>query len=192
MPRIRHFQEALAMSRVRCLYCDSENDAVQSAGFCENCGKKLPPASLAHERHQPVLHERPQGVTPELERTPPPQASAWLFTAALINLVGCGALVVVGSLLVPREHLKAEFIPDLLMVSVVVLLTFGGLGWWARWQPLPAAATGIVVYLVLSVVDALLIPALALLGIPVKIVILALLIQAIRASRKPRRLASEL
>jgi len=179
------------MSRVRCLYCDTENDAVQSVGFCENCGKKLPPASLAHEHHPPRLHETPGTAAPDLERTPRQQASAWLFTAALVNLVGCGALVVGGSLLVPREHLKAEFIPDLLMVSVVVLLVFGGLGWWARWQPLPAAVAGVVVYLGLSVVDALMVPALALLGIPVKIVILALLIQAIRASRKPRRFAAE-
>ncbi|HEY7308997.1 MAG TPA: hypothetical protein VH643_06465 [Gemmataceae bacterium] len=179
------------MSRVRCLYCDTENDAVQSVGFCESCGKKLPPASLAHERHPPILHATPHAAAPDLERTPRQQASAWLFTAALVNLVGCGALVVVGSLLVPREHLKAEFIPNLLMVSVVVLLVFGGLGWWARWQPLPAAVAGVVVYLGLSVVDAFMVPALALLGIPVKIVILVLLIQAIRASRKPRRFAAE-
>src|SRR6185437_8506254 len=104
MLRTLHLQEAHAMSRVRCLYCDAPNDAVQSAGFCENCGKKLPPASLAHERHAPVLHERPHTLTPDLERTPRQQASAWLFTAALVNLVGCGALVVLGSLLVPRDH----------------------------------------------------------------------------------------
>jgi hypothetical protein len=129
-------------------------------------------------------------MTPDFEHTARQQTSTWLFTAALVNLVGCGALVVLGSLLVPRQHLKAEFIPDLLMVSVVVLLAFGGLGWWARWQPLPASLLALVLYLGLSVLDALLIPALALLGVPVKLVILALLIQAIRTSRGPRRLAA--
>jgi hypothetical protein len=183
-----HFQEALAMSRVRCLHCDVENDAVQSAGFCENCGKKLPPASLAHRRREPVLHERGSGLPSEIERLPAEPASAWLFTAAIVNLVGCGALVVLAPLLVPREHLKTEFIPELLLVSVAVLLIFAALAWWARGRPIPALVTAGIVYLGLSVVDALLVPALALLGLPVKIVIVVLLVQAFRLSRKPRRL----
>jgi hypothetical protein len=184
-----HPAEANVMSRVRCLSCDAENDAVQSAGFCENCGKKLPPASLAHKRREPILSERAGIIPSEIERTPSQQASAWLFTAALVNLVGCGALVVLGPLLVPRENLPAEFIPELLLVSVAVLLCFAGLGWWARSQPLPAVLVGIVVYLGLAVVDTLLIPGLALVGLPLKGIILALLFQALRVSRKPRRLA---
>jgi hypothetical protein len=74
---------------------------------------------------------------------------------------------------------------------VVVLLVFAGLAWWARRQPITALVTAGVVYLALSVVDALLAPGLALLGIPVKIVILALLVQAIHTSRKPRWFAPE-
>jgi hypothetical protein len=179
------------MSRVRCLYCDAENDAVQSAGYCERCGKKLPPASLAHKRREPALHESPTVAATPVERAPQP-ASAWLYTAGIVNLLGCGGLVVLGPLLVPREQLHADFIPNLLLVGVVVLLTFAGLGWWARRQPVLAAVAAIVVYLALVAADALATPGLALVGAPVKIVILALLIQALRVSRKPRRLASEL
>jgi hypothetical protein len=176
------------MSRVRCLNCDVENDAVLSAGFCENCGKKLPPASLAHQRREPLRHGRENALSAPVEQPPQP-ASAWLFTAALVNLVGCGALVVVGPLLVPREQVKADFIPELLLIGVAVLGSFAGLAWWARWRPVPAVFTAIVAYLGLSGVGALLVPGLALLGLPVNIVILALLIQALRISRKPRRLA---
>jgi hypothetical protein len=93
---------------------------------------------------------------------------------------------------VPREQLHADFIPNLLLAGVVVLLVFAGLGWWARRQPVPATVAAIVVYLALAVADALAMPGLALVGAPVKIVILALLIQALRVSRKPRRLAGEL
>jgi hypothetical protein len=189
---MRGEREALAMSQVRCRFCDAENDAVQSAGYCDVCGKKLPPASLAHKHRDPVLHDRSGALVVVSERTPQQQASAWLFTAAIVNLVGCGALIVLGSLLVPREQLKGDFIPDLLLVGVMVLLVFAALGWWARSQPTPAIATAAVVYLGLAVVDALLLPGLALLGIPVKIVIVVLLIQAFRVSRKPRRLAAEL
>jgi hypothetical protein len=176
------------MSRVRCLYCDAENDAVVTAGFCENCGKKLPPASLAHKRREPLLRDQTGGFAPPLERTPPPQASAWLFTAALIHLVGCGGVVVLGPLLLPREQLNAAFIPELLLISVAVLVSFAALGWWARSRPIAAVLLGGVVYLGLAVVEALLVPGLALLGLPLKIAILALLIQALRVSRKPHRL----
>jgi hypothetical protein len=180
------------MSRVRCLYCDTENDAVQSAGYCESCGKKLPPASLAHKRREPVLHERSDVFASEAERTPRRQASAWLLTAAVVNLLGCGALIVLGPLLLWHKQVRADFIPDLLLIGVAVLLIFAGLAWWARRQPITAVVTAGIFYLALSVVDALLVPGLALLGIPVKIIVLALLIQAIRISRKPRSFAAEL
>jgi hypothetical protein len=180
------------MSRVRCLYCDGENDAVASAGYCEGCGKKLPPAALANKRREPMLHDRPDSLSPEPPGTPMQQASAWLFTAALVNLIGCGGLIVLGPLLVSREQLQADFIPDLMLVGVAVLLALAGLGWWARRQPIPAATIGTIVYLGLAVVEALLVPGLALPSLPVKIVTITLLTQAVRVSRKPRRFAAEL
>src|SRR6185437_5374809 len=147
---------------------------------------------LAHKRREAVVPDRASGLPPEIERTPRQQASAWLFTAAIVNLVGCGGLIVLGSLLVPRERLKADFIPDLLLVSVVVLLVFAALGWWARSQPVTAVLIAAIVYLALAIVDALMLPGLALLGLPVKIVIFGLLIQAIRVSRKPSRFVAGL
>ena len=180
------------MSRVRCLYCDAENDAVASAGYCEGCGKKLPPASLANKRREPMLHERPGSLAPDPAAAPPQQASAWLFTAALVNLIGCGGLIVLGPLVVAREQLPADFIPDLTLVGVAVLLALAGLGWWARRQPVLAAAVGLIVYLGLAAVQVLLVPGLALLGLPVNVVLIALLIQAMRAGRRPRRFAAEL
>jgi hypothetical protein len=161
-------------------------------GYCEGCGKKLPPASLAHKRREPILHDRAGVAAPDPERALAPPASAWLFTAAIVNLLGCGGLVVLGPLLVPREQLKADFIPDLLGVSVAVLLAFATLGWWGRRQPMTAALVAAAVYVGLASIEMVLVPGLALLGIPVKIAILALLIQAIRISRRPRRFAAEL
>ncbi len=177
------------MSRVRCLYCDAENDAVASAGYCEACGKKLPPASLANKRREPMLHNQPGSLAPDPVAAPAQQASAWLFTAALVNLLGCGGLIVLGPLLVAREQLPAGFIPELMLVGVAILLALAGMGWWARRQPMPAAVIGLIVYLGLAVVEALLLPGLALLGLPVNFVLIALLIQAVRAGRRPHRFA---
>lgn len=180
------------MSQVRCLYCDTENDAVQTAGYCESCGKKLPPASLAHKRREPILYEPHAGPLPPAEHAASPQASALLFTAGILNLLGCGLLIVLAPLLVPREQLRADFIPEMLLAGVAVLLIFAVLGWWARRHPWAAALTGLIVYLGLVVLEVLTAPGLALRGAPVKIIVLVLLIQALRSSRRPDRLAAGL
>jgi hypothetical protein len=178
------------MSRVRCLYCDTENDAVQSAGFCESCGKKLPPASLAHKRREPTLREPAGGLPPEPERGLKQPASGLLFTAAVLHLVGCGALVVLGPLVVPQERLPADAIPHLILHSVAVVVALAGLGWWARYQPLAASALSLPVYVGLSVVEVTSAAALGLLGLPVNLLVATLLVYAVATSRKPRRLAS--
>jgi len=119
------------MSRVRCLYCDAENDAVQSAGYCEGCGKKLPPASLAHKRRAPALHD-PAGVRAvDEKRRTNGRISHLLFTIAILQLLGAGALL----LLLPvvrREPLPAEFMPNLILYSGAGVVVLASLGWWAR------------------------------------------------------------
>jgi hypothetical protein len=170
------------MSRVKCLFCDAENDAVQTAGYCEGCGKKLPPAAQAHRRRLSGLYEAGTSAS-DLEQRPVTPASGWLFTAAILHLIGCGVLVVVGPLVVSRERLPAEFLPNLILVGAAVLLVLAGLGWAARYQPTLAAVVGLVAYAGLAFAGMAAAPGLAVLGLPVNVVILALLIHAIRTSR---------
>jgi hypothetical protein len=119
------------MSRVRCLYCDAENDAVQSAGYCETCGKKLPPASLAHKRREPARHD-PAGVAvPDEERRPRSQASGWLFTIAILQLIAAGLLLILAPF-VRREPLPADFIPNVILYNGVLFVVLIALGWLTR------------------------------------------------------------
>ncbi len=119
------------MSRVRCLYCDAENDAVQSAGYCEGCGKKLPPASLAHKRREPALHELAGTRMLDEERKTSSRTSRLLFTLAILQLLGAGALLILLPLM-RREPLPADFMPNLILYSGAVFVVLAALGWWAR------------------------------------------------------------
>jgi hypothetical protein len=51
------------MSTVKCLYCDSEADPDVTAGYCEECGKKLPLGKLttSHSARSRVLAEMDRG-----------------------------------------------------------------------------------------------------------------------------------
>jgi hypothetical protein len=178
------------MSRVRCLYCDAENDAVQTAGFCEACGKKLPPASLAHKRREPTLRDPAGVLPPEPERGAKQPVAGLVLTAAVLHLIGSGAVVVLGPLVVPREHLPADAIPRLILFSVAVLAVFGGLGWWATRQPLAAAMASLIAYVGLAGAEATSAGALGLLGLPVNLLVLALLVYAAAAARRARHTAA--
>jgi hypothetical protein len=169
------------MAIVRCLSCDAENDAVATAGYCERCGRKLPQAAWARTPRGIVVGS---AVGPAEEEVPRPgQATAnLLFGVAALQLVGGGLLLVLGPL-VSREKVTTDFLPGVIAFSVVLLGLFAGLGWWALRQPRPAALTGLVLYVLLAAADVVLFPALALPGLPVKVVLLALLVQAVRTAR---------
>lgn len=176
------------MSRVLCLYCDAANDAVRTAGFCESCGRKLPPASRALGRRAGTLRE---GDASQLDApaSPMSQSANMIFLAGIVNLLGNGAVLMLAPLLVAREQLPAEYMPGLIGASLVVLIVLGGLGWWARTRPVPATIAATLVYPILACLDAFAAPALALRSIPLKLVVFAMLLMAVRVSRRPRRLA---
>jgi hypothetical protein len=174
------------MSRVRCLYCKQENDALQTAGYCEGCGKKLPPASLARSRGEGRARELP-GLPPEAERRVGQHPSGLLLTAAVLQLVAGGLLLIVGPLLVPPQRMPENFLPAIITGSAVQLFVYAVLGWWASRRPLPAALGGLVLWILVTLLDLAASPALTAWGMPIKLVILAVLVQAVRLARKQGR-----
>jgi hypothetical protein len=115
-----------------------------------------------------------------------------LFAGALVNLIGSGTLVVVGPLLLTRQQLVAEFLPELFSLSLAMLLCFGCTALWARWRPIAAVSTAGGVFVVLTAVQAWLVPALTMLDLPAKIIVAAMLIQALQLGCKQHRLAPRL
>jgi hypothetical protein len=121
------------MSIVRCLYCDAVNDAATTAGYCESCGHKLPPASLARRRRI-FSPDTPGGAAGEdAPRTGRGTANLF-FSAAILVVVAGGLLLVLGPLLAP-EPVTTAFLPAVIGVSVLGMLLFAGLGWWALHTP---------------------------------------------------------
>jgi hypothetical protein len=169
------------MTVVRCLYCDAENDATVTAGYCEDCGRKLPPASWARSRGARIYAGG--DVAEEAAPTPGRLAANLLFGAAALQLVAGGLLVVLGPLLL-REKVSTDFLPGVTAGAAALLLLFGGLGWWALYRPVPATVAALVLWGILAVAGVALFPAPALGVLPVQAVVVALLVQAVRVARR--------
>ncbi len=116
------------MSIVRCLYCDAVNDAATTAGYCESCGHKLPPASLARRRR--VVSQGAPGAAAEEDLPRPARGTAnLLFSAAILLVVAGGLLLILGPLLAPGQ-VTTTFLPAVIGGSVLGMLLLAGLGWW--------------------------------------------------------------
>jgi hypothetical protein len=114
------------------------------------------------------------------------KASGILFAIAGIQLV-CGGLVLavapqVLGLGAPEAVAVAVF-----MVALTVLV-FAGLGWWARYQPLPAAVVGLVLYCGLLLLDIVVDPANLARGFILKAILIWMLIQAVQAGVRYNKL----
>jgi hypothetical protein len=168
------------MTIVRCLYCDAENDALTTGGYCDGCGHKLPPASLARRRRLFSAAGSDEAVEEERPR-PARQAANLLFSVAVLQVVAGGLLLIVGPLVVPGK-VTADFLPRVIGGSVLVMLLFAGLGWWALHQPFPASVAGIVLLLPLALLAAVLPPSLALCGLPFLALFGVLLVLAVRTA----------
>jgi hypothetical protein len=103
--------------------------------------------------------------------------------AALQFLCGLAVLAVAPDLIlggpVPPQALRT-----IAVVVIGIALAYTGLGLWAIYQPLPAAGTGLALYLVVFLLDILANPEMAMRGIIIKIAIIAALIKAIQSAAK--------
>ncbi len=108
---------------VKCLYCDLENDARQTAGYCDNCGKKLPPTAGFSGRRDYTegTTDRPEELAPTRRRV-----SEALLTAAVLWL----------------------FVPLVMLTTVLGMAWYALLAWWARRQPRLAAIVALGAFLI--------------------------------------------
>jgi hypothetical protein len=128
---------------VKCLYCDVENDARQTAGYCDNCGKRLPPTAgirSARTDYTEGTTDRPEAIAPASRRT-----SEALFTAAVLWLICGGLFLVLGPVFLPA--VPSMFAPVVMLTTVLGLVWYALLGWWARRLPRPAAIVALTAFL---------------------------------------------
>jgi hypothetical protein len=173
------------MVLVKCLYCDADNDPVATSGYCDGCGRKLPPAAefrgRRHGRHGAGDVDEP---VPGLRH----RAAEALLTAAVVQLVAGGLFLVVGPVLM--EKVPDHFLPNVLLFTVPPMLLFAGLSWWARRQPGAATASALGLYLVVAVALFLLAPTMARAWLPVSGVLVAVLAWALWVGSRPGRATS--
>src|SRR5262245_27723877 len=139
------------MGTVKCLYCDADNDPQKTGGYCDACGKRLPPAAGFRPRRNPwaagASADEPEPVAPARARV-----AELLLTAAVLQLVLGGLFLVLGPVFlreVFRREVPENFLPNVVLFTVPPVAVLGALYWWARYKPFPAAALGLALYPVL-------------------------------------------
>ncbi len=139
------------MATVECVHCNAINDPVQTSGYCEECGKRLPggaPFSSGPSRsvriNKAVSEEREKAIN---------RASGVLFAVAIIQLLCGGGFMLMLPMLEKDKQLVAGAIPMLMAVTGGVFGVFLLLGLWARFQPLPPSIIGLIIYVPLTILD---------------------------------------
>jgi hypothetical protein len=188
---------------IACPHCRALNPV--GSAFCESCGKALPTGATAGPRiiagNQFATTAAGQKLqSDELEKQAKKAAGALLAVAVVQTAFGA----LVYFLLQNAGPQAAAAAQSTVVVVFGVAVIFWGLYFWARKAPFPAAIVGLVVYVTLWLLD-LIVWAVAISnhpgaagtgaaaagpfnGIIIKIIIIAVLINAIKAGAKHRQL----
>jgi hypothetical protein len=174
---------------VKCLYCDVDNDALATGGFCESCGKKLP--SSARHTPPPTLAAH----TPPAPGEPPPlpktsrAVSEGLFAASILSVFAGGAFLVLASPVYGwlSGKVPEHFGPYVLSWTLLPALAIAGLGVVARWQPMPAVALAFVFALLWVAATFVTYPALAVGWLLVDVVLFGALCWALWCGVRPEK-----
>jgi hypothetical protein len=130
------------MVTVKCLHCDSDNDPRQTSGYCDSCGKKLPPAPSFRTRRADRGELTTDG--PEEVELPGRRSAEALFTAAVLWLICGGLLLVLGPVFL--SVISSQFVPLVMLSTILGLACFALLGWWASRKPRQAVITALIVF----------------------------------------------
>lgn len=171
-----------------CPHCQAEN--AENHNFCERCGKALPAAAGTP---RVVAGAASPGTTlgrsfkqRELKDAMRKKAAGTLLAVTILQVLGSAITVALqGDALEPAEW----------RFMVAIMLGIAGLFFalylWARKNPLPAAITGLVVFVTLHALDAVADPASIPRGLLMKVIVLVLLISAIKAGLQYRQMVAE-
>jgi uncharacterized Zn finger protein (UPF0148 family) len=185
-----------------CPHCGSPNPA--GSTFCGSCGKALPTAASSGGPRivagaQFASTAAGQKLQSDELHKQAKRAAGALLAVAIIQ-TAFGALVV-GVLEASGSPAAAKVVPTLAVTVFGVAAIFWGLYFWARRSPFPAAIVGLVVYVSLWLLDLIAYASAAsksggktplgagpFNGIIVRIIIIVVLLNAIKAGARHRQL----
>ncbi|MGZ9124713.1 MAG: zinc-ribbon domain-containing protein [Candidatus Binatia bacterium] len=178
-------------SSTMCPHCGAENQATST--FCESCGKALPSTAstgprLVTDTVIPSTAAGRQLVSEELQRYAKKAKNALLAVAIIQCVFG---LIIYG---VASANLPSgQSLPPIVLITIFGIgAIFFGLYAWARHSPLPAAIVGLTLFVTMHLVDGLVDPTQFGRGIIMKVIIVVMLVQAIQAGIKYKRLLPQL
>ena len=179
------------MSTISCPHCGVENP--DGSAFCQECGKAVPSSSPTGPRvvtddSVPSTHVGRTVLAGQLRKQAGNAAGA-LFVVAALHVAG-GVLLY--ALVRGNQAVEPGLARQVLILNIVLAAVYAGLGFWGRVSPLPAAIVGLVLFVSVMVVNAVLDPSSIVMGIIVKVIVIVVLVKAISSGVKHKRLKEEM
>jgi membrane-associated HD superfamily phosphohydrolase len=182
-----------AMSNIICPHCTVENPP--ESQFCQSCGKAIATGAPV----TPQIVDKQDWATTETGKTLQSEELRRISRKAVTALFAVSILQFLGGILIyflfkgnrPYDMTQEEYERTLNLTLVVVLglgVIFALLGFWARKAPLPSAIVGLVLFVSVHLLDALVDPTALVRGWLVKIIVIVVLIKAIQAGLKHRQI----
>ena len=186
------FGRVYRVETAHCPHCGAEN--AQGTYYCTTCGKAL---ATPHGAAGPRIVEA-DGLagtavgqslqTEELHKQARKAAGALLAVAILQWVFGAILIAIAES----EEELRNMEVRVVVYAVVFIIgAIFFALCLWARKNPLPAAITGLVLFVSIHLLDAAVDPTSLVRGIIVKIIIVVVLARAISAGIRYRKLREQ-
>lgn len=130
--------------RVKCLACDSENDALATSGYCDHCGKKLPASAMVRTKR--ALRTGSDGDDEPRDTKARSAVFEALLTATVVQLICGGLFLVVGPTLL--TSVPETFLTSVFLWTLFPTVGLGACAILARVQPRYAVLAAIGIYVV--------------------------------------------
>jgi hypothetical protein len=176
----------------QCPHCSTTNPP--DARFCESCGESFPETDVSRPRvvsgSDVASTETGRSLQADQLKQQSRKAAGALLAVAILQVI-FGTFMY----LVARNEVANN--PELTVDRAAIGTVYGvgglffALYLWARKNPLPAAIVGLVIFVSLHLLDAVLDPTAIARGIIVKIIIIVVLIKAIQAGVRHRTISRE-
>ena len=166
-------------SSTKCVHCGADSNPAAFSGYCVACGKETTPVRVPEERTRLAYANARQSAARLVSQI--------LLGVGCLHLLCLGASVSVAPILSTGPARQGESIAVVATLTVAIAVIFGGLGWWARFRPLPAALTGLVFYGFVLMANLVANPGDFVNGFGGKTAVTALLIWAVVAAVKARK-----
>ena len=168
------------MDSIACPHCTAANPP--DARFCESCGKALPASVAAQPR---IVEDSQVASTTAGKALQAATLEKHSRRASSVLLVVAILQALFGAFVLPPRMFETH--PVVFATVFGIAAIFFGLFLWARRNPLPAAIVGLVLFVSLHLLEAVVRPESLRQGLIVKLIIIIVLVKAVQAGVQYRK-----